>query len=160
MEYAFEMQCEDGGIEHEEITAESDSEAAKAAQEALESWIADGEWGDAGAIVSGLWTLYDSDGEEIDSGNVEVEIEPNHAALIRAAGGDTKCKHRWAAEGEGGLVENPGVWATGGTTLVICDHCEHCGLRRRRELTGSQRNPGECDTVSYSLPADEDDDDN
>ena len=160
MEYTVEMHCEDGGTEDEKITAAKDSLAAKMAKKALKEWIAGGEWGDAGAVVSGSWTLYDDAGDEIDSGCAEVEIEPNHAALIRAAGGDTKCKHRWAAEGEGGLVENPGVWATGGTTLVICDHCEHCGLRRRRELTGSQRNPGECDTVSYSLPADEDDDDN
>ena len=64
---------------------------------------------------------------------------------------ERKCKHRWIAtfDIEGGLKENPGVWATKGTGLVIKDHCQRCGLKRKQVLLGSQRNPGEKDTIEY-----------
>jgi hypothetical protein len=72
--------------------------------------------------------------------------------LIAAAGGDTSCDHDWSAEGEGGCSENPGVWSTGGTSMVFHTHCTHCGLIRIERSTGSQRNPGEHDTVEYQMP--------
>jgi len=60
--------------------------------------------------------------------------------------------HDWSREGEGGCDENPGVWATGGTTIVTKSHCTICGLRRTATDLGPQRNPCECDTVEYIEP--------
>lgn len=129
-----------------------DAEAARLALEEAEDWASDGEWGDEGAVVTVYIELSDNDYENIScDDSVEVEIEPNHDKLIRAAGGDTKCKHRWTSEGEGGCKENPGVWGGSGTSLAIYDHCARCGLRRHSHLTGVQRNPGEHDTVEYSV---------
>lgn len=54
----------------------------------------------------------------------------------------------------GGLRENPGVWATGGTTHTYLSVCRHCGAYKRKVEHGAQRNPGQVDTVEY-LPADE-----
>jgi hypothetical protein len=84
-----------------------------------------------------------------DEGSIVIEIEPNHRSLIKAAGGNPDCDHDWSSEGEGGCDENPGVWSTGGTTLVFRDHCDHCGIIRTRTDVGSQRNPGKHDTVRY-----------
>jgi len=75
---------------------------------------------------------------------------------IRAAMGDAGCgddpdDHDWTSEGEGGLDENPGVWSTGGTSMVYHSHCRRCGLRRIEHSHGAQRNPGEGDSVEYHL---------
>ena len=59
------------------------------------------------------------------------------------------CDHEWTSEGEGGCDENPGVWSLGGTTIQTREHCEHCGVTRITISHGSQRNPGESDTVRY-----------
>lgn len=77
---------------------------------------------------------------------------PNEAALIKDAGGDVDCEHIWTAEGEGGCTENPGVWSTGGTSLVFKTHCLNCGLQRTEWFAGFQRNPGEHDTVFFFQP--------
>jgi hypothetical protein len=116
------------------------------------SWGYRGDYGDDGANVVMRWTLTDDEGIQLDDGEENVYIKPNHAALIVAAGGDFACNHDWSSEGEGGCSENPGVWSTGGTSMVFKSHCTHCGLRRTERTTGSQRNPGECDTVSYEMP--------
>lgn len=125
-------------------------------QGCAEVYCADGDWGDKGASIAVCWQLLDADGDEIDTGTCEVEIAPNHRALIRAAVprgadhcGDDPDDHSWTREGEGGCTENPGVWATGGTSMEFHAHCRDCGLRRVNRVTGSQRNPGEHDTVSY-----------
>lgn len=120
------------------------------AKEAWDEWTRGGEWGQDGAVVSGWiipagWRGHDT--------HVSCEIEPDHEALINAAGGDTDCDHDWTAEGEGGLDENPGVWSTGGTSMTFATHCRVCGLHRVEHSTGSQRNPGEHDTVEYEQPA-------
>lgn len=128
--------------------------------EQADSWIKDGEWGDDGARVSANVGLLDEDGDVIDRRSVEVEIEPNHEALIEAAVGrwdrDSICgtdpdDHDWTSEGEGGCDENPGVWSTGGTSMTFTWHCRVCGLHRTEYVTGSQHNPGEHDTVVYRL---------
>lgn len=121
--------------------------------EACEEWAKGGDWGEDGAAVDVMWDLLDSDGDKIDSGSYEVDIEPDHDALIAAAGGDTDCDHKWTAEGEGGCTENPGVWSVGGTAMTFATHCRKCGLHRVEHHTGSQRNPGEHDTVTYKQPA-------
>lgn len=138
--------------------ADQDEAAMAWAIQAARDWAAGGEWGADGALVSVGLTLEDAD-SEWDEECVEVAIEPDHATLIaRAVPSGAECcgtdpdDHEWTAsvDVEGGLRENPGVWSTGGTSLVIRTHCAHCGLRRREQLTGAQRNPGEHDTVSYS----------
>lgn len=142
----LEMREGCGGCETVEI------ESIDEINETCADWIADGSWGDDGAAVEVSWTLYEADGTELDDGCCTVEIEPNHNRLIRAAGGNVDCEHDWTAEGEGGCSENPGVWSTGGTSMTFATHCRICGLHRTSHSTGSQRNPGECDTVSYEQP--------
>jgi hypothetical protein len=122
-----------------------------------DDWAKEGEWGENGAEVKTWWTLLDGSGEEIASGSATTEIEPDHESLISAACGDSGCgtspdDHDWTAEGEGGLNENPGVWSTGGTSMVFKTHCKKCGLQRTERTTGSQKNPGEHDTVEYEMP--------
>jgi hypothetical protein len=139
---------DDGGAEE---TVELDTDDLDVIEQECRDWAEGGDWGDDGASVSVYWRLTDEDGEEINTCGVTVEIEPNHDALIRA-GGDIRCDHEWTREGEGGCDENPGVWSTGGTSMMFRSHCVHCGLIRTEHITGSQRNPGEHDTVTYELP--------
>lgn len=138
---------EEGG-HSEELPASSMEEAIDLAEELCR----EGSWGDEGASVSVWITETNSKGEETDFHSMTVEIEPDHAALIRRAGGDPRCDHDWTSEGEGGCRENPGVWSLGGTKMSFASHCRTCGLHRRALWHGSQRNPGEQDTVSYSQP--------
>ena len=60
-----------------------------------------------------------------------------------------KNRHRWERT-QTGCTENPGVWSLGGTTIVFSDTCRHCGLARVATHYGSQRNPGQRDTVEYN----------
>ncbi len=112
-------------------------------------WAGDGEWGNEGALISVNWWLFDDEGVEIKSGTEDVQIDPDHKALTLAAGGNPECEHDWSSEGEGGCTENPGVWSTGGTTMVYSSHCTLCGLHRVETQYGSQRNPEQHDTVQY-----------
>jgi hypothetical protein len=43
--------------------------------------------------------------------------------------------------------------------MAYVRHCTHCGLIRTERDPGSQRNPGECPTVGYSLPDDDNNND-
>jgi hypothetical protein len=147
--YTLEMRDDSGATEDVEFDDENEARSGIASE--CQEWVEGGEWGDNGAAISVYWTLYE-DGDEIDSGFETVDIEPNHDALIKAAGGDTDCDHDWTSEGEGGLDENPGVWSTGGTSMTFRSHCRTCGLKRTEHHTGSQRNPGEHDTVEYEQP--------
>ena len=63
-------------------------------------------------------------------------------------------EHDWCSPHAvvGGIDSNPGVWSTGGTTIVTLTVCRHCGHYRRDVHHGRQRNPGECDTVEYHDP--------
>lgn len=146
------------------IEADTLREARATAKKETGDWIKGGDWGSDGARITACWTLTDDNGEEVDEGGVTVEIEPDHDALIRAAcggkyssewerccGGDPDV-HDWTSEGEGGCDSNPGVWSTGGTSMSFASHCKTCGLHRSEHHTGSQRNPGEHDTVSYEMP--------
>lgn len=165
-EYTVNMRDESGGQEERTITvgpgteAEQDAQAMREAQEETESWVREcDEYGDEGASVR-AWFALEDDESEWPEKSIEVEIEPNHEALIRAAMGDEGCglnpdDHDWTAEGEGGLTENPGVWAGSGTSMTFRTHCTTCGLQRREVSTGSQRNPGEHDTVEYFAPEQE-----
>lgn len=57
--------------------------------------------------------------------------------------------HRWTARNMGGCDQNPGCWSMGGTTIVEKRRCVLCGCVRTECYYGSQRNPGQCDTVAY-----------
>lgn len=139
----------------EALDAADMDEAVEMAEELARS----GGWGDDGASVR-VSVTEDEAGEETDRRDLTVEVEPNHRALIgRAAGdaGDRLCglspdDHDWTSEGEGGCSENPGVWSTGGTSMLFASHCRTCGLRRREISVGSQRNPGDHDRVEYAMP--------
>jgi len=143
--------------EDREIEADTIEQAVASIDDEADDWCSDGEWGDDGAAIEIYWKLYadEDQTEELDEGSCTITIEPNHDALIKAAGGDVDCDHEWSSEGEGGCDENPGVWSTGGTSMVFVSHCTQCGLRRRENHTGSQRNPGEHDTVEYEQPGDD-----
>lgn len=125
--------------------------------ETCDEWVLQGDWGPTGAVVEVSWTLVELTYVESDCGTAPVEVEPDHAQLIRAATGGLGCgenpeAHEWTSDGEGGLDENPGVWSTGGTSMMFRQHCTRCGLIRTECTTGSQRNPGEHDTVEYEMP--------
>lgn len=171
--YSDTLELRDDSGESHEVTIEAadDSAAIQAARDNVQShaddWCSDGEWGSDGAAIPVSWTLTDADGEELDSGCVTVEIEPDHESLIADAvpswdRGEDFCglapdDHDWTSEGEGGCDQNPGVWSTGGTSMVFKSHCRRCGLQRTETSTGSQRNPGEHDTVTYEMPIGESD---
>ena len=151
MKYTLEMR-DDQCREQRTVEADSLADAREEADAETQDWIEGGEWGDEGASIRAYWTLTDEDGNEVADGAVIVEVEPDHDALIEAAGGDTSCEHDWTSEGEGGCTENPGVWSTGGTSMSFAAHCRKCGLHRNEHTTGCQRNPGEHDTVHYEQP--------
>ena len=138
---------------------EQDAKAWEMAQEEAEDWARGGDWGNEGAVVTVryYWEDENSTCEDIER-SVDVEIEPDHDALIRAVGGDTDCDHEWSSEGEGGCDENPGVWSLGGTTLTFREHCTKCGLLRKTTDYGSQRNPGQANEVEYEMPIEDGDD--
>lgn len=149
MIYQLSMRDDAGGRQTAEIEAESLHEAITAADEDTTEWVEGGDWGPHGASVNAWWTLSDADGDEVETGSITVEIEPDHDALIHAAGGDVACEHDWTQEGEGGDDHNPGVFSVGPTRILTVSHCRHCGLRRRYLDLGAQRDHGEHDTVSY-----------
>ena len=52
----------------------------------------------------------------------------------------TSAGHSW------GRLE---TWSLGGTTYQHRERCGQCGIARIQIVRGTQRNPGECDVVSY-----------
>jgi hypothetical protein len=158
------MHEECGGDDTVTIYAPTQDAACDVAGDTLQTWVESGDYSDGnlnGCAVSAYWRLYDprqldEDGDEVmvADARVTVEIEPDHDELIRRAGGDTDCDHDFIStvEVEGGCDSNPGVWSTGGTSMRFKSHCRHCGLKKTEHHCGSQRNPGEHDTVSYEMP--------
>ena len=129
-----------------------EAESMDAAREhAEESWQ-DGSW-DTKCLIHVRVAELDADGDE--TGEVEwVDVECGDDPEPPEC---TEDAHEWCSPHEvvGGLDSNPGVWSQGGTTIVTRVVCRHCGCYKREVSYGSQRNPGQCDTVEY-LPADED----
>lgn len=157
---------DEGGAEHRVyIVSPDDGEAIEEArdtvQDEAEDWCDGCNWPEEGYSATVYWRLTDEGGAELERGYVAVEIEPDHEALISAATRGVPCcglspdDHDWTSDGEGGCDENPGVWSTGGTSMSISDHCRRCGLHRTVHSTGSQRNPGDCDTVAYRMLGDD-----
>jgi hypothetical protein len=103
------------------------------------------DYGEGDYRVSISWVATDAAGAEIDRGSWD---EEGHTEEPDCPSGE----HDWTSEHEGGCRENPGVWSTGGTSMVFIARCKHCGMERIERTTGSQHNPGECDTTEYSEP--------
>ena len=80
--YTLEMREDCGGREEVEIDADDAGEARSLISETCADWIGGGEYGDDGAAVSVGWVLLE-DGDEIDSGEETVEVEPNYDAHNR-----------------------------------------------------------------------------
>lgn len=130
------------------IEADDLEEACRLARDSWES----GSW-DTKCIVDIRVTELDDEGDET-----------NNYSLVSVECGDdpeppecTEDDRDWCSPLSvlGGCDSNPGVWSLGGTTIQTMEVCRHCGIYRKNVIHGSQRNPGECDTVEY-LPADED----
>ena len=66
-------------------------------------------------------------------------------------------EHDWREPHDlvGGVRENPGVFSLGGTRMAFRSVCACCGVYRREERAGSNRNPGEPKAVVTHEPADE-----
>jgi hypothetical protein len=158
--YTVEMEDEGGASETAEISVpageenEQDAEANRQAVQLTTDWISDGDWGNEGASVDAWYTLSDED-YTFPREHVTVEIEANEKILMREAGANPDCRHEFTSDGEGGCKENPGVWSLGGTKFSFRSHCKHCGLIRHAISVGTQRNPGEHDTVTFELPDEE-----
>ena len=164
MKATIELAEECGGETTLEISGATSAEIEAQARRTLIDWVREGEYGPNGAIVSARWTLLAIDGTPVETPQdrwMDVEIEPDHARLIRDAARaanavDRLCgtdpeSHDWTSDGEGGCRENPGVWSHGGTTMSFAQHCRRCGLHRVKVCYGAQRNPGQADEVEYRM---------
>lgn len=118
----------------------------------IHDWVNQGEWNNQFVCIRVSWEVTDEQDELVACDTTFVDVEVDHDILIKEAGGDVNCEHEWSSEGEGGCKENPGVWSVGGTAMLFMSHCIHCGLKRKEHWLGSQRNPGENNSVEYSLP--------
>ena len=147
----FTLEMNDGACYHSiQIEANSVKEALDDMDEKIQDWVEDGEWGNEGACVGVHWKLINIYTDRVvDEGYATVEIEPDHDALMKEVADNPYCNHDFTREGEHGLKENPGVWSTGGTSMKFCSHCIYCGLHKTEYSCGSQRNPGEHDSVEY-----------
>jgi len=137
-------------ISNEGVSEIIEAEDNSAAESRASNWIKDGSWD--GKFMADV-TIQEVDDLQEDIGNswgISVEV-----------GDDPKppdCRedhdHKWDSPVEvvGGIDENPGVWSTGGTTIVFKTVCRHCGVYKKETAYGSQRNPGQCDTVEYIDP--------
>jgi len=127
----------------EVIEAESVDDAKDTAEN---NWKM-GSW-DTKCLIDVRVAELDDDGEEtgeVDWVEVECGEDPAEPECSSEDGHDWKSTHKVVR----GLKENPGVFSRGGTTLTIVRCCANCGLYKRETLCGSQRNPGQCDTVEY-----------
>jgi hypothetical protein len=112
--------------------------------------VAEAEWssvtyGDGDYCVTIRWLAEDAAGRKLGSGSFDIEQMTEEPDCLEG-------EHAWTAEHEAGCESNPGVWSTGGTSMLFVARCRHCGMERKIRVTGSQRNPGDCDTAEYSDP--------
>lgn len=123
-----------------------------------QEWVEGGEWGDEGASVRVSWRITSIDGKPAEQqGSTAIEVAPDVETLIRKATrghdtcGYTDDVHDWTSEGEGGCQANPGVWQIAGTKIQTSEHCRRCGLHKTEVSVGSEHDPGEHDTVTYTM---------
>jgi len=123
---------------------EKQSDTIEDAKQAAKQWVLGGDWGVDGANVEVYIHAADDD-EPIIS--IIVEVPPDEEHLIHEAMygtescGDSPNDHEW---------EHDGTWSSGGTSTTTASHCRRCGLHRVWRVCGSQQNPDEHDTVTYS----------
>ncbi len=135
---------------HSEVIEAEDM--ADALEQAEERWQ-DGSW-DEKCIISVRVAELDDDGKEtgeVDYVDVECGEDEPEPECTDDDGHDWQRPHAIV----GGLDNNPGVWSTGGTTIVAKSVCCHCGKYRVETSYGSQRNPGQVDKVEYLKADDE-----
>ena len=134
------------------------AEVRESIREIATGWCSIGDWPIDGARVEVRYTVYELD-EEIYQNTLMIDIEPDHAALIRdivqaadfSSCGDDPDAHKWVPADEG-CDENPGVWSLRGTAMMYRSYCSECGIRREEISTGEQYNCGDHDTTTYSEP--------
>lgn len=106
-----------------------ESEDMESAQEWAESWLEDGEYGDAPCYVDASVVELDEDDEEIGcSEYVEIEWEGN----VTIPECDHEDGHDWHEPHEvvDGCKENPGVYGIGGAQIRSTSVCSRCGMYR------------------------------
>lgn len=148
----------DGGSTIDLDDADSMESAREIGEDLAAEWAGDLSCPEGGEIELTI-IARDWFGDIVDRDYVVFAIDPDHEQLIGEATrkcdrdycGDSPDDHDWTS-GEGGLRENPGVWSLGGTKMLFASHCRTCGLGRREYHCGSQRNPGEHDRTTYSMP--------
>lgn len=133
---------EDSGAS--EIIEADDLESAL---ETAKDWASEGSY-DCRVMVTVYVRGIDDDGDETGeyaSADVEAGPEPEEPECVDGE------EHVWEGPHElvGGIKENPGVWSNGGTTMTFHSVCARCGAHKHETSCGAQRNPGECDQVSY-----------
>lgn len=119
------------------------------AVEGAGNWLVEGDWGPLTEVTGqvypagtdGRWCAWDSD--------YQASATTPPPAVPDCPEAD---EHEWTSEHEGGCRENPGVWSTGGTSLLFVSRCRHCGMERHEHHLGTQRNPGEHDSITYGEP--------
>lgn len=133
-------------------TIEAD-DMQEAKETAIEIWQ-NCNWGEGRAMIDLCVVELDENNNETDSReyvSVKVGENPSPPACIEDK------EHEWRSPYScvGGIKENPGVWSGGGTIMHYKECCKNCGVYKKETLYGVQRNPGQCDVVSYEI-ADED----
>lgn len=138
----------DDGATEEIIEATSMDEALWKARE----WAAGGSY-DERVVVRVRVVEINDDNEEIgEARRTEVMAGPEPEAPPCVDGSTDDDDHDWQAIYRlvGGCTENPGVHATGGTSMTYRTVCVRCGAYRIEHHAGSQRNPDELpESVEY-----------
>lgn len=145
-EYTVEMNECNGGEGSLTFSAADDAAAEREAKRLLEEWVQEGDYqaDDPAECRVGAWyVLLDAAGEEIARGEMEVIIPADEDRLMAAADAPD-CDHEWTSAGE---------WLLGGTTVRVHQYCRLCGLEREETRHGNQRNPGQADELTFSVPA-------
>ena len=154
MHYTITLSDDSGCDEEMKIEAATDDEARAGVADIAAVWCAAGEWDDDGDSAEVSWSLCGPGGTHIDHGDITVEIEPDHEALIADAAmllddADESCgndpdDHEWT-------TGQASAWLVGGTGMSFHSHCRKCGLHCTEHRTGWQRNPGDHDTAEYEF---------
>lgn len=157
-----------GGGVTQDISAVSLEDAIEKGRD----WIEDGEWSgcrEDGDIIRLGITLdacvrkitHDVGGDDIteeqdahDCSGSYSDPEPE----CEEGGGDDDGGHDWQSPHElvGGIDDNPGVWATGGTSMRFATVCGRCGCYRTENRVGCQRNADDADATVEYRDADDD----
>ena len=120
-------------------SAEVECEYDEDYDDAARGLWADADYGDGDYRVTVSWTATDYAGHVLEEGGFELEGHTEEPPC------EVADEHDWVEDG---------VWSAGGTSMQHSLHCRECGMKRVDCITGSQRNPGECDTTEYA-PADD-----